>query len=116
MEKQVKKMNKSVLAKKIKKWGVELGFQQIGITKTELHQDEAYLIDWLSKGRHGEMSYMKSHGTKRSRPSDLLPGTISIICARMDYLPKAFLLDTCNLILTRNLRVILLPLEFVALI
>ena len=56
MEKQVKKMNKSVLAKKIKKWGVELGFQQIGITKTELHQDEAYLIDWISKGRHGEMS------------------------------------------------------------
>ena len=88
MEEQVKKMNKSVLAKKIKKWGVELGFQQIGITKTELHQDEAYLIDWISKGRHGEMSYMKSHGTKRSRPSDLLPGTISIICARMDYLPK----------------------------
>ena len=46
-------------------------------------------MNWLSKGRHGEMSYMMSHGTKRSRPNELLPGTISIICARMDYFPPS---------------------------
>ncbi len=82
-------MDKHELSKNIKKWGTELGFQQIGITATGLHNDEKHLVDWLSKGRHGEMSYMMSHGTKRSRPNELLPGTISIICARMDYFPPS---------------------------
>ncbi len=82
-------MDKYELSKNIKRWGAELGFQQIGITTTELHKDEAYLMDWLSKGRHGEMSYMASHGTKRSRPNELFPGTISVICARMDYFPPS---------------------------
>ena len=86
---QVLKMDKNKLSKNIKKWGTELGFQQIGITKTGLNNDEMHLMNWLSKGRHGEMSYMMSHGTKRSRPNELLPGTISIICARMDYFPPS---------------------------
>ena len=82
-------MNKLGLSKEIKKWGAELGFQQIGVTTADLHQDEAYLINWLSKDRHGEMSYMASHGTKRSRPNDLIPGTSSVISARMDYMPPS---------------------------
>ena len=82
-------MDKHELSENIKIWGAELGFQQIGITTTELHNDEAHLVNWLSKGRHGEMSYMMSHGTKRSRPNELLPGTVSIICARMDYFPPS---------------------------
>ena len=86
---QVLKMDKNKLSKNIKKWGTELGFQQIGITTTGLNNDEMHLMNWLSKGRHGEMSYMMSHGTKRSRPNELLPGTISIICARMDYFPPS---------------------------
>jgi len=86
---QVLKMDKNKLSKNIKKWGTELGFQQIGITATGLNNDEMHLMNWLSKGRHGEMSYMMSHGTKRSRPNELLPGTISIICARMDYFPPS---------------------------
>ena len=86
---QVLKMDKNKLSKNIKKWGTELGFQQIGITKTGLNNDEMHLMNWLSKGRHGEMSYMMSHGTKRSRPNELLPGTISVICARMDYFPPS---------------------------
>jgi len=86
---QVLKMNKHELSKNIKIWGAELGFQQIGIAATELHKDEEHLMDWLSKKRHGEMSYMMSHGTKRSRPNELLPGTISIICVRMDYFPPS---------------------------
>ncbi len=81
--------NKEQLSDSIKQWGIELGFQQIGITTTALAEDEAYLIDWLELGRHGAMSYMESHGTKRSRPDDLVPGTISIISARMDYMPPS---------------------------
>lgn len=82
-------MNKIELSKKIKKWGEELGFQQTGITSTDLHKDEEYLLNWLSKGRHGEMRYMASHGGKRSRPGDLMPGTMSVISVRMDYYPPS---------------------------
>jgi epoxyqueuosine reductase len=78
--------NKEQLSNAIKVWGAELGFQQIGITTTSLVEDEAHLLDWLQQGRHGAMSYMESHGTKRSRPEDLVPGTMSVISVRMDYM------------------------------
>ena len=75
------------LAADIRTWGLELGFQQIGIADTDLTADEARLLSWLDAGRHGEMAYMARHGTKRSRPADLLPGTVRVISARMDYWP-----------------------------
>src|SRR5262245_26501940 len=75
------------LASHIKQWGRELGFQQVGITDTDLAQAEQRLQDWLAQGFHGEMSYMERHGVKRSRPAELLPNTIRIISVRMDYLP-----------------------------
>ncbi len=75
------------LASAIKRWGVELGFAQIGIATTRLGDDEAHLLDWLAQDRHGEMDYMQRHGTKRSRPADLHPGTVRVISARMDYDP-----------------------------
>jgi len=75
------------LVDRIKTWGQELGFQRIGITDTELGEHEAHLLNWLAQGRHGEMRYMARHGVKRSRPNDLLPGTVRIISARMDYWP-----------------------------
>ncbi|MBS0487138.1 MAG: tRNA epoxyqueuosine(34) reductase QueG [Proteobacteria bacterium] len=75
------------LAARIKRWGVELGFAQIGITATQLSDDETHLLNWLAQGRHGEMDYMQRHGTKRSRPADLHPGTVRVISARMDYDP-----------------------------
>lgn len=78
-----------VLASKIKTWGRELGFQQVGITGIDLSEDEARLLNWLKRGFHGEMSYMERHGTRRSRPSDLVPGTGRVISVRMDYLPPA---------------------------
>jgi epoxyqueuosine reductase len=74
------------LAQSIRLWGQELGFQQIGIANTTLEQAEKHLDEWLDAGRHGDMEYMASHGHKRSRPNELVPGTISVICARMDYL------------------------------
>lgn len=75
------------LANQIKQWGLELGFQQIGITDTDLSAYEQRFLDWLGEKMHGSMDYMEKHGTKRSRPAELIPGTIRIISARMDYLP-----------------------------
>lgn len=75
------------LADLIKTWGRELGFQQVGITDTELSAHEAHLDTWLEKGYHGEMGFMAKHGTKRTRPAELEPGTQRIISVRMDYLP-----------------------------
>jgi epoxyqueuosine reductase len=76
-----------VLAQNIKRWGGDLGFQQVGIAGCELGEAETRLLDWLAKGYHGEMEYMERHGTKRSRPADLVPGTLRVIAARMNYLP-----------------------------
>ena len=82
-------MDLKQLSNEIKDWGKELGFQQLGFTSTELNVDETYLLDWLKQGRHGSMSYMESHGTMRSRPKDLVEGTISVISVRMDYMPPS---------------------------
>jgi len=79
----------SALAADIKRWGNELGFDQIGITDTQLDEAERRLLNWLAAERHGEMHYMAQHGTRRSRPQELQPGTCRIISARMDYLPEA---------------------------
>ncbi len=73
------------LAEKIKSWGGQLGFQQVGICDTELELHEQYLLRWLKLGRHGEMHYMARHGTRRSRPQELIPGTLRVISVRMDY-------------------------------
>lgn len=72
----------------IQSWGRELGFQQLGVADTDLQQHEQHLLDWLQQGMHGQMDYMQRHGTRRSRPAELLPGTIRVISARMDYLPE----------------------------
>jgi epoxyqueuosine reductase len=76
----------TALVDKIRLWGTELGFQQIGITGIELNTDEQRLIHWLALQRHGEMAYMAKHGMKRSRPDQLVPKTVSVIAARMNYL------------------------------
>lgn len=73
------------LALNIKQWGQELGFQQIGITDTQLGEHEVHLLNWLQAGRHGAMHYMEKHGVKRSRPDLLEPGTLRIISARLNY-------------------------------
>lgn len=75
------------LAAAIKAWGRELGFQQVGVADINLAAHEARLLDWLAAGFHGEMAYMARHGTKRSRPAELVPGTVRVIAARMDYGP-----------------------------
>lgn len=77
----------SGLAEDIRTWARDLGFDEIGITDTRLDEHEAHLINWLDAGFHGEMRYMSRHGRKRSRPETLVPGTVRIISARMNYQP-----------------------------
>jgi epoxyqueuosine reductase len=70
-------------------WARELGFSQIGVAGVELRSSEAGLLAWLEAGFHGGMAYMARHGLKRARPAELVPGTVSVITLRMDYLPRA---------------------------
>jgi epoxyqueuosine reductase len=72
----------------IQKWSAELGFQQMGVSDIDLKEHEDFLQQWLANGYHGEMSYMERHGSMRSRPPELHPGTIRVISVRMDYLPE----------------------------
>lgn len=78
----------TALLDRIREWGDALGFQALGFTGVDLQQHEEYLQKWLAKGYHGEMEWMARHGTKRSQPNALVPGTCTVITARMDYLPE----------------------------
>ena len=70
-------------------WARELGFSQIAIAPVDLSSAEPGLLAWLSAGCHGEMDYMQRHGLRRARPAELVEGTLSVITARMDYLPAS---------------------------
>jgi epoxyqueuosine reductase len=63
------------------------GFADLGVTGIDLAPDEAHLLRWLELDRHGEMGYMARHGTLRSRPAELHPGTLRVLSLRMDYWP-----------------------------
>jgi epoxyqueuosine reductase len=65
----------------------QLGFQALGVSGIELAEDEQRLLDWLQQGYHGDMDYMARHGTRRSRPAELVEGTLRVISVRMDYWP-----------------------------
>ncbi len=77
----------TALARDIKRWAIELGFADAGISGTDLGDDELHLQRWLAQGHHGEMEYMARHGTRRTRPAELEPGTQRVISVRMDYIP-----------------------------
>jgi epoxyqueuosine reductase len=76
----------SALAGRIKQWGIELGFEKLGICDTDLAAHETRLQEWLDRKFHGSMEYMARHGVKRSRPEQLVTGTVRVISARMNYL------------------------------
>jgi len=78
-------MDYAALAQRLKAWGAELGFQKIGIAEPDLSAAEPRLLEWLSKGWHGEMEYMARHGALRARPGELRPGTLRVISCRMNY-------------------------------
>ncbi|MEO1079938.1 MAG: tRNA epoxyqueuosine(34) reductase QueG [Pseudomonadota bacterium] len=71
----------------IRAWAKELGFAQLGISDIDLSEHEPYLQRWLAAGHHGGMEWMAAHGNKRSRPDELVPGTLRVLSLRMDYLP-----------------------------
>ena len=77
----------AALAQSIKDWGRELGFAHVGIAGVDLGEHEQHLERWLAAGYHGELDYMAAHGSKRSHPEQLIPGTLRVISLRMDYLP-----------------------------
>lgn len=88
----------------IREWARELGFSQIGVSGVDLGSAEPGLAAWLDAGFHGQMEYMAVHGMKRARPIELLPGTVSVITARMDYLPRDAAEDWSGRELTRLQR------------
>lgn len=77
----------ATLAALIKQWGQSLGFSSVGVTDIDLGTASDYLQQWLAAGFHGQMAFMAVHGSKRSHPEQLVPGTVRVISARMDYLP-----------------------------
>ena len=76
------------MLRKLQAWGISLGFSQIGVADLNLGEAEAGLQNWLARGFHGSMHYMQAHGSKRTRPAELVPGTVRVITARMNYLPQ----------------------------
>jgi epoxyqueuosine reductase len=78
----------SQLVSQLRAWARDLGLSQIGVAEVDLRSAEAGLREWLNAGFHGSMHYMARHGMKRARPVELVPGTVSVITARMDYLPR----------------------------
>ncbi len=86
---QSTQFNSNLLLANIQAWGRELAFSQIGVADVDLSSAEPGLLAWLEQGFHGDMDYMARHGLKRARPAELVPGTLSVLTARMDYLPIA---------------------------
>lgn len=70
-------------------WSAELGFDFAGVADINLETAEQRLTAWLENNFHGSMDYMARHGIKRSRPEELVPGTLRVITVRMNYLPEA---------------------------
>lgn len=86
MSQQLSPEDQTTIVEQIREWSQELGFSQMGIADIELAEHEGYLQKWLDAGYHGSMEYMARHGTKRSRPQELVPGTCRVITVRLDYL------------------------------
>ena len=81
-------LDPATLSASLRAWATDLGFTGIGVATIDLPADEAFFLDWLRAGFNGEMGYMSRHGSKRSRPAELIPGTVSCISVRMDYWPE----------------------------
>ena len=78
----------AMLWPKLQAWAAELGFSQITVADIDLRSAEPGLLAWLAAGHHGDMAYMQRHGLRRARPAELVPGTLRVISARMNYLPR----------------------------
>jgi epoxyqueuosine reductase len=88
MQEVLSTVDATALLERLRGWARELGFSQIAVADVDLSSAEPGLQAWLDAGHHGRMHYMASHGLKRARPAELVPGTLRVITARMDYLPQ----------------------------
>jgi hypothetical protein len=77
------------MVRRIRDWGQELGFASTGIASVDVSAAVPWLTRWLELGRHGEMDYMAKHAVLRATPQGLVPGTLSVISARLAYWPDA---------------------------
>lgn len=84
------------LKEKIRAWGRALGFDAVGFAGIDLGEAEAGLFGWLAAGCHGEMDYMAAHGTKRTRPAELVPATQCVISCRINYGRRSASPDFCE--------------------
>src|SRR6218665_3941269 len=85
---EISSIDTQALWANLRTWALELGFSQIGVADIDLSSAEPGLQAWLAAGFHGSMHYMQAHGLKRARPAELVPGTLRVLTARMDYLPR----------------------------
>ncbi len=85
----IEQKDPQALLQKLQAWAIDLGFSQIGVADIDLSSIEPEFTHWLERGFHGDMHYMAAHGLKRTRPAQLVPGTVRIITARMNYLPRS---------------------------
>ena len=83
----------TLLLSQMQIWARALGFSQIAVAPVDLSSAEPGLREWLAHNFHGDMHYMARHGMKRARPAELVPGTVSVLTARMNYLPRDTLPD-----------------------
>lgn len=81
----IRQQTSQQISQQIKKMGLELGFQQVGITDTQLDSEHKHYNEWIERNFHGEMSYMERNIEKRFHPDQLVPETLSVICVRLDY-------------------------------
>ena len=81
-------LDEKTLLPQLREWAAALGFSQIGVADVDLASAEPGLLQWLDNGFHGSMDYMARHGKRRARPAELVPGTVRVVTARMDYLPR----------------------------
>ncbi|RZJ10797.1 MAG: tRNA epoxyqueuosine(34) reductase QueG [Rubrivivax sp.] len=88
MQKVPSTVDATTLLERLRGWARELGFSQIAVADVDLSSAEPGLQAWLDAGHHGRMHYMEAHGMKRARPAELVPGTLRVVTARMDYLPQ----------------------------
>ena len=74
--------------RELQEHALQLGFGQLGVTGVDISEDERHLLSWLAAGQHGDMEWMARHGTRRSRPQELFPGSVRVVSARLDYWPE----------------------------
>ena len=84
----MKRTDSGSLEQQIKQLGLDIGFQQVGISDTRLDEEHEHYHQWIAQHYHGEMGYMERNVDKRLNPDLMLPDTLSVICVRLDYLPR----------------------------